>query len=59
MALFISSGNEKKSDTLGSLRHARFMEAVTTPLTLRPQNLLPSERATHFHSLRTHLQVCH
>ena len=32
MALFISSGNEKKSDTLGSLRHARFMEAVTNGL---------------------------
>ena len=59
MAFFISSGNGKKSDTLGSLRHARFMECVTTPLTLRPQDLLLSERGTHFHALRTRLQVCH
>ena len=58
VALFICSYYGKEADTLASLRHARFMGSVTISLTLRPQNLPPSERAIHFHALRVHSQVC-
>ena len=55
---FICSYNGKENDTLASLRRAIFMENVTTSLTLRPQNLPPSDTAIFFHSLRVQLQVC-
>ena len=47
------SYNGKTSDTLASLRHAKFMEA----LSLQPQILPPTERPIYFHALRVHLQV--
>ena len=55
---FHSSYNGKESDTLGKLRHVRFLEmsAVATK-TIEPQSLPPTERAAYFHSLRVHLQV--
>ena len=58
VALFNRSYYGKETDTLASLRHARFMESVTTSLTVRPQNLPPSETAVHLHALRVHLQLC-
>ena len=48
----------KKSDSLNSLRYAKYMEMVTSrKSSLAPQKLPPTERAAHFHSLRVHLQV--
>ena len=55
--LLIFSYNGKQTDTLTTLRHAKFMESVTTSFTLKPQNLPPSERAIYFHALRVHLQI--
>ena len=57
VVLFIYSNYGKETDTLVSQRHAKFMESVTTSLTLRPKNLPPSETATQFHALRVHLQI--
>ena len=47
----------KSDDNLTSLRYAKFMEAVTTSLSLNPENLHPTERAIFFHVLRVHLQI--
>ena len=49
----------KLHDTLTTLRHAKFMESVTTTLSpLEPSLLPPTQRAAYYHSLRVHLQVC-
>ena len=48
----------KSHDTLTTLRHAKFMESVTTTLSpLEPSLLPPTQRAAYYHSLRVHLQV--
>ena len=47
----------KETDTLTTLRHARYMAMIAPCATLEPQWLPPTERAAHFHSLRVHLQV--
>ena len=47
----------KDEDTLATLRHAKFMQSVTSKLSLEPAILPPSERAAHYHALRVHLQV--
>ena len=47
----------KKTDTLGSLRYAKYVSMVATAKNMQPQMLPPTERATYFHSLRVHLQV--
>ena len=52
--LSICSYYGKETDTIASLRHTKYVESVTTSLTLRPQNMPPSERAIHFHTL----QIC-
>ena len=48
----------KNSDTLASLRYAKFMQAVATWAILEPETLLLTERAVHFNLLRVHIQVC-
>ena len=53
------SYNGKPNDSLTTLRHAKFMESITTTLSpLEPANLPPTEGAGYYHSLRVHLQVC-
>ena len=43
----------KSHDTLTTLRHAKFMESVTTTLSpLEPSLLPPTQRAAYYHSLR-------
>ncbi len=56
--VFVIMCGGKKSDSLNSLRYAKFMEMVTSSKSsLDPQKLPPTERAAYFHSLRVHLQV--
>ena len=56
--VFIAMYSGKQRDSLNGLRHAKFMEMVTSGKTsLDPQKLPPTERAAYFHSLRVHLQV--
>ena len=45
----------KNSDTLSSLRYAKYMKMASGKVT--PEKLPPTERAAYFHSLRTFLQV--
>ena len=45
------------SDSLTTLRHAKFMEMVTSQSELKPASLPPTERSAFFHALRVHLQV--
>ena len=46
------------NNTLAKLRYCKFMETIATCLTLEPEKLPPSERASYYHSLRVHLQIC-
>ena len=46
-----------KTDTLTSLRYARYMTMMAKSNKVMPQRLPPTERATHYHSLRVHFQV--
>ncbi len=56
--VFVIMYGGKKSDSLNSLRYAKFMEMVTSSKSpLDPQKLPPTERAAYFHSLRVHLQI--
>ncbi len=56
--IFVIMYGGKKVDSLGCLRHARFMEMVTSSKSgLDPQKLPPTERAGYYHSLRVHLQI--
>ena len=57
--LFVVLFGGKQSDSLNSLRYAKYMEMVTSAKTIDPQKLPPTARAAHFHSLRVHLQVIH
>ena len=47
----------KESDSLASLRHAKFNKMVTDKAKFEPASLPPTERAIYFHALRVHLQV--
>lgn len=46
-----------ESDTLTTLRCAKYMAMVARCNILEPQRLPPTARAAHFHSLRVHLQI--
>lgn len=56
---FVMMYGGKKNDSLNCLRHAKFMEMITSSklTSLDPQKLPLTERAAYFHSLRVHLQV--
>ena len=55
--LLIKSYKGKRTDTITSLRHPKFMQMLTTCKNIEPSTLPPTERAAYFHSLRVHLQV--
>ena len=55
--LFVIVFGGKQSDSLNTLRHAKYMEMVASAKKIDPQKLPPTERAAHYHSLRVHLQV--
>ena len=42
---------------MARLRHAKYIDMVTSRNVIQPKNLPPAERATHYHALRVHLQV--
>ena len=46
-----------KTDTLTSLRYARYMTMMAKSNKVMPQRLPTTERAAHYHSLRVHFQV--
>ena len=50
--LFLIHFGGKDGDSLNSLRYVKFLGKVVDP-----HKLPPTERASHFHSLRVHLQV--
>lgn len=55
--LFLHLYGGKLTDSLNSLRYAKFMEMASCGKTLEPERLPPTERAAFFHSLRVHQQV--
>ena len=56
--LYVLLYGGKESDTLNSLRYAKYMQMVSTSkTTIEPQKLPPTENAAYFHALRVHLQV--
>jgi len=46
-----------QSDSLNSLRYAKYMEMVSSAKAIDPQKLPSTARAAHYHSLHVHLQV--
>ena len=46
-----------KTDTLTSLRYARYVTMTVTSNKVEPQQLPPTKRVAHYHSLSVHLQV--
>lgn len=57
LALCIFRYKGKPTDTLTTLRHAKFMQMLATCRSIEPRELPPTERAAYFHALRVHLQV--
>ena len=55
--LFVIVFGGKESDSLNTLRYAKFMEVVASAKNINPQKLPPTARAAHYHSLCVHLQV--
>ena len=55
--LFVIVFGGKQSDSLNTLRYAKYMEMVASAKHIDPQKLPPTARAAHYHSLRVHLQV--
>ena len=55
--LFVIVFGGKQSDSLNTLRYAKYMEMVASAKNIDPQKLPPTARAAHYHSLRVHLQV--
>ena len=55
--LFVHLYGGKQTDSLNSLRYAKFMEMASCGKTLEPERLPLTERAAFFHSLRVHHQV--
>ena len=55
--LFVIVFGGKQSDSLNSLRYAKYMEMVSSAKAIDPQKLPPTARAAHYHSLRVCLQV--
>ena len=54
--LYLSYGG-KGHETLGRSCHAKYMDMVTSSNAVQPENLPPTESATHYHTSRVHLQV--
>ena len=54
--LYLSYGG-KGHETLGRSCHAKYMDMVTSSNAIQPENLPPTESATHYHTSRVHLQV--
>ena len=57
VSLFVIVFGGKQSDSLTTLRYAKYMEMVSSANAVDPQKLPPTVRAAHYHSLRVHLQV--
>ena len=55
--LFVHLYGGKQTDSLNSLRYAKFMEMASCGKTLEPERLPPTERAAFSHCLRVHHQV--
>ena len=55
--LFVIVFGGKQSDSLNTLRYAKYMEMVASAKNIDPQKLPPTARAAYYHSLRVHLQV--
>lgn len=55
--LYLSSYGGKDTDTLTTLRHAKWDQRTIASNYIDPANLPPSERAAHFHSLRVYLEI--
>lgn len=55
--LFVIVYGGKASDSLNTLRYAKYMEMVSSARNVDPQKLPPTTRAAYYHSLRVHLQV--
>ena len=47
----------KQTDSLNTLRYAKFMEMTSCRRAQEPERLPPTERAVFFHSFRVHHQV--
>ena len=57
VSLFVIVFGGKQSDSLTTLRYAKYMEMVSSAKAIDPQKLPPTVRAAHYHSLHVHLQV--
>ena len=55
--IFIKLYNGKPDDSLTTLRHTRFMENITTSMSINPANLPPTDRASYYRGATVHLQV--
>jgi len=55
--LFVIVFGGKQSDSLNTLRYAKYMEMVASAKNSNPQKLPPTARAAYYHSLHVHLQV--
>ena len=49
--------NGKPDESLTTLRRARFMENIATPMSINPANLPPTERSPYYHGGTVDLQV--
>ena len=57
LKLFVLLYGGKSSDTLSSLRFAKYLKMTSVSSALKPEKLPPSERAAWFHSHRVYFQV--
>ena len=48
----------RNTDTLGRLRHAKYMHMIVSSSSLQPERLPPTSRTIYYHALRVHFQVC-
>ena len=55
--LMVKMYKGKKDDTLTTLRHTRWNQAIMSSNEVDPACLPPTERSTHYHSLRVYLEV--
>ena len=55
--LFVIVFGGKQSDSLNTLRYAKYMEMVVLAKNNVPQKLPPTTRPAHYHSLCVYLQV--
>ena len=55
--LFVIVFGGKQSDSLNTLRYAKYMEMLASAKNIDFQKLPPTARAAHYDSLHVHLQV--